>query len=96
MRGQCLECAAGFFLDLTTKNLDSQCDTCDITGSKAIIIDNLDGRVNICVDKAYMYPMIGYGINTVDNANTWKCTYIARVAFTQPYKTISYEEVAAT
>lgn len=89
---ECLECAATFFLDLTSSNsATTPCiAACDLTTTKAIIIDNLDGRVNICVDASYIYPLNGYGIAATALAN-FGCNYIARVKITDPLLVMNYK-----
>lgn len=94
-----MECDATFYLDLTTENIISQCGACDITSTKAIIIDNLDGRVNICVDRVYAYTLKGGSITTMadltDATTNWRCTHIARVNITKP-GVLPFYEVATS
>ncbi len=52
--GECLECAATYYIDLTVASPTSVCkSTCD-TATNTIVLDNLDGRVNLCVADAIM------------------------------------------
>jgi hypothetical protein len=81
--GVCIECGGNFpFLDLLTAATPACIATC-IAANQMIIIDNWDGRVNLCVTTTYMAPMIGLRseAETGNNIGTF-CQYAARVAFT--------------
>lgn len=67
---KCLECG-NTLPYLIIANVGVSCSaTCDDTNAlgvgSAIILDNLDGRVNICVFRNVLGPMTGYGVVPTD------------------------------
>lgn len=72
--GACMECSSSSpYLAIISGTPTCQA-TCG-TGS-AIIFNNLDGRVNLCVTGTYMLPMNGEGAEVQP---TFLCKHIARV-----------------
>ena len=75
--GECLECAATYYIDLTVASPTSVCkSTCD-TATNTIVLDNLDGRVNLCVADAIMKTMTGMSVSV--NSADYGCKYATRI-----------------
>jgi hypothetical protein len=83
--GACMECGASQFLDASINSPYKCTNTCNALTS-VIILDNLDGAVNICGVATNYLPMIGLQtlINTGPTGitTTLNCGYATRVSVT--------------
>jgi len=63
--GKCFECGNQSRYLLTANNT---CSPVCANDTSAIVLDNLDGRVNICVTRTLMKTMTGAGMLAADDA----------------------------
>lgn len=97
---ECMECGKNTpFLDLYAARGQFCRATCPTNHS--IILDNLDGRVNICIRKKYMSLYTGYNAiaptaamtNSIAvNLNAPNCRIVVRVAYTKHDILLAYRK----